>query len=267
MLDCPPKRPVEKLNHSRVVKQNPAQHRDMPNIVTSANVVECAREPPLRDTRGVDDRTGDIDTHALRDGGVEVETPLGAPCHVELDDGREARGGEGDVEGDAGPGHVCAVEGRVPGEDGAEDPQDGGQGHVDGAGDGFAVEGGPLRGQDTGRDEKGDACVVDTGEALEQGLVGDAVHGVPHGGADETFAGGAEEDGGDEDVGFGAQGEGGGGGVEVEGDGEDDDEADGVGPDVDGFVGRFEDGRYAFGLGFGEAIASDDVWVDPPGVW
>ena len=224
------------------MEQDPAQHSQMPDIVTPAHIVKRAGEPSLGDTGGVDHGASHVDEQALRDWGVEVETPLRAPRHVQLNDGGEARSGEGDVEGYARPGHVLAVEGRLPGEDGAEDAEHSRQGHVDAAGDGFAVEGCPFGGEDAGCDEKGDSGVVDAGEAFEQGFVCDAVHGVPHGGADEAFAGGGEEDGGDPDVGFGAEGEGGGCWIEVECYGEDDDEANDVGPDVDGFVGGFEDG-------------------------
>lgn len=223
------------------MEQNPAQDSQMPDIMTATHIVKGAGEPSLRDMGCVDDGAGHIDEEALGDRGVEVEAPLRAPGEVELDHGREAGGGEGDVEGHAGPGHVCAVEGGPPGEDGAEETEDGGKGHVDRAGDGFAVEGRPFGGEDAGSDEEGDPRVVYAGEAVEEGFVGDAVHGVPEGGADEAFAGGGEEDGRDEDVGFGAQGEGGGGGVEVECYGEDDDEADCVRPDIDGLVGGFED--------------------------
>lgn len=248
------------------MKQYSAQHCDMPNIMTATHIIKRTGKPPLRDMGSIDDRPHDIDGDTLGERRVEVIRPGGAPCHIELNDGGEAGGAQGEVECYARPGHVGAVEGGPPGEDGAEDAEEGGQGHVDGAGDGFAVEGGPFGGEDGGGDEEGDAGVVDAGEAVEEGLIGDAVHGVPHGGAEEAFAGGAEEDGGDEHVGLAAGGEGGRGGVEVEGDGEDEEEAQGVRPDVDAFVGGAEDGGEAFEFGFGEAVAVEDVRVHAPGV-
>ena len=218
------------------MKQDPTQHGKVPDVVACAGVVERAGPPLLRDLGGVDDGADQIHRDALADGGVKVVAPGGATGEVELDNRGEAGGGEEDVEGDAGPGQVLAVEGGVPGQDGAEEAHDGREGHIDGARDGLAVKCCPLGREDAGRHQEGDARVVDAGEPVEQHVVRDAVHRVPHRRTQQTLAGRGEEARRDEDVRLGADGENGARRVEVEGDGEDDDEADGVGPDIDGFV-------------------------------
>ena len=64
----------------------------------------------------------------------------------------------------------------------------------------LTVKGSVLGRHDAGRDEKGDAGIVDAGEAFHERLLGDAVERVPHGAADEAFCGGEKEHGCDEDV-------------------------------------------------------------------
>ena len=191
-------------------------------------IIKPARTPSLGDLARIHQRSNQIHRDTLHDRGIEFPRP-GAPARdVKLEHGREARRAERDVEGDARPGHVGTVEGRVPGQEDAAEAEGGGGGEVDPAGEGLAVEGGVLCGHDGRGDEEGDAGVIDAGEALHEGLISDGVHGVPEGAADEAFAGGEEEDGGDGDVGGGAEGEGVREGVEVEGDGEDDEEAEEV---------------------------------------
>jgi len=77
------------------------------------------------------------------------------------------------------------------------------EGHVDPATYGLAIERCPLSCHNTGCDEKRYAGVVYAGKAFEEGLVGNRIHGVVHGAADETFAGCEKECAGDEYVGVG----------------------------------------------------------------
>ena len=203
------------------MKEDPSQHSQMPNIVAPAYEVKRSRPPLLGYPKCINHRSDDIHTYTLGDGRVEVERPLIAPRIVQLQHGREARRRERDIEQHAEPTHVCAIEALAPGENAACSAKDDGEGHVDGAAHGFAVEGGPFGREDGGGDEEGDAGVVDAGEAVEEAFVGDAVHGVPHDAAEEAFAGGGEEAGGDEDVPAGGEGVGLRCGIPVEGDGED----------------------------------------------
>ena len=248
------------------MKEDPAQDGEVPDVVAGAGVVEGAGPPLLWDLGSVDDGADEVDGDALGDGGVEVVAPGGAADEVELDDGGEAGGREEDVEGDAGPGEVGTVEGRVPGQEGAEEAEDGGAGHVDGARDGLAVKGRPLGREDAGRDEEGDARVVDAGEAVEQRVVRDAVHRVPQRRAQQALARRREEARRDQHVSRGAGREGRACRVQVEGDGEHDDEADRVRPDVDRLVRRPEDRDDALGYRAVEAVPAQDVRVDAPRV-
>ena len=261
-------RPLERarkhLVHGRVMKQYTAQDGKVPDIMAPAKVIEPAGHELLWHLERVNDGTDHINGHALHDRSIKVVGPRGAAGQVELHEGREARGAQGDVEGDAGPGHVGAVEEGVPGDDGSAQAEDGGGDDVDPAAQRLAVKGRVFGRDDGGGDEEGDARVVDAGETLEECLVGDAVHCVPHAAADEALARSGEEDCGEEDVGVGGEGEVVRGRVEVEGDDEDDDEADGVGPDVDRFVGEVESRGNAVELGLGEAVATEDVRIDSP---
>ena len=175
------------------MKENPAQHREMPNIMAPPEIVEPAWQKLLRHSHGIHHRADDVHDNAHGDGRVEIVRPRRAAGDVEFDDGNKTRGAEGDVKRDAGPGFVFAVEVGVPRHYDAAEAEDGGGGHVDPAAGGLAVEGGVLGRHYRGGDQEGYAGVVDAGEAFEQGLVGDAVHCVPHAAADETFAGGDEE--------------------------------------------------------------------------
>lgn len=237
----------------------------MPQVMAAPDIVKGAGEPALGDLGRVDAGADQVDGEALGDRGVEGPGPGGAAREVELQDGREAGRGQRRVEDDAGPGHVAAVEGRVPGEDDAADAEGRGQRHVDPARDGLAVEGRVLGRHDGGGDEERDARVVDAGEALHERLVGHRVHRVPHGAADQALAGREEEDGRDADVGVGAEAEVRRRRVEVEGDGQHDHQPDGVGPDVDQLVRDAEHGPHALDLGRAEAVPPDDVRVDTPG--
>lgn len=152
----------------------------------------------------------------------------------------------------------------MPGEYYAQDAQCEGHGDVDAAGHGFAVEGCVLGGHDAGCDEERYTGVVYAGEAFEERLVGDAVHGVPDRAADEALGRGEEEHEGDKYVGFRAGAEVRGRGVEVECDGQDEDEAEEVRPDVYCLVGEGE-GRFEAGyLAVAEAVAAEDERVDLP---
>lgn len=87
--------------------------------------------------------------------------------------------GESDVERDPVDAHVGLVEDWSPGEDNARNPEGEGYRHVEGAGDGLVIEGAVFSGDDGGGDEEGDAGIVDAGEALHEGLLGDGRHCVP----------------------------------------------------------------------------------------
>lgn len=226
--------------HRAVVEQDPPQHSKVPQVMAPADVVKRTGIPLLGHLTRVDDRATEIHRNTLRNRRVEVPRPVSTTRLDQLDNGHEARGREGDIEGDAAPGHVLRVEGRVPGQDDAGDAESRGGDEVNGAGDGLAVEGRVLGRHDGGGDQQRDAGVIDAGEALEQRAVRDTVHGVPEAGADEALAGGEKEDGCDDLVGRGGEGEVHRGGVEVEGDGEDDQEPDGVRPDIDELVGDGE---------------------------
>ena len=180
--------------------------------------------------------------------------------------GGESCRSEGDVKSDAGPVHVGAVEGRVPGEDDTRNAKGGGHDDVGPATDGLTVEGCVLGRRDAGGDQEADPRVIDACKALHEGLFRDAAHSVPHAAADQAFGGGSEEDGCEEDVSAGGLREINGGRVEIEGDGEDDEEADSVGPDVDEFIVEVEGGADALNFGAGEAVAPGDMWVYAPWV-
>jgi hypothetical protein len=106
--------------------------------------------------------------------------------------------------------------------------------------------------------------VVDAREPVEQHVVRDAVHRVPHRRAQQTLARRGKEARRDQHVRLGTDGEDSARRVEVEGDGEDDHEADRVGPDVDRFVGGPEYRDDAFGYGAVEAVAAQNVRVEAP---
>lgn len=228
----------EQLLHSVVVEEDPTEYGDMPDIVTGTAVIKETREPPFGDLRGIDQGAGKIDEQALEHGSVKVDAPLEAPSVTELGEGREARHRQEAVEGNAGPGHVSAVKGRMPGQDDAGNAKGQGQQDVSPTGEGLAVKGSVLGGDDGGGDQERDACVVDAGKALHEGLAGYAVHGVPDGAADQALAGGEEEHSCYHDVRSRAVAEVGVEGVEVEGDCQDDKRADEVRPDVEQFVGE-----------------------------
>jgi hypothetical protein len=250
--------------HGQVVENNAAQDCYVPDIMAAADIVKPAGAEALGHFACVQACARHIDGQTLGDGCVKVLRPLDAARVRELAERQEARQGEGDVEQDACPGHVCAVEGGVPGEQDAADAQEGRDEHVCPSRDGLAVEGGVLGGHDASGNEQADACVVDAGEAFEQRLVRDGVHRVPDCAADEALARREEEDGGDEDVGFGAVAEVCAGWVEVEGKGEDHQEAEEVRPDVDEFVVDADDGAHARPLALREAVAFEDVGVYAP---
>ena len=218
------------------MKQDSAQHSKVPDVVASARVVERAWPPLLRNLRRVNNSANQVHAYALADGRVEVIAPGRAPRQVQLDDWREAGRGQGDVEGHASPCHVLAVEGGMPGQDGAKDTHHGGEGHVDGAGYGLAVKGSPLCGKNARGNQERYSGVVHACKAVEDNVVCDAVHRMPYCGTEKTFAGGGEEARRDEYIGLGAEGEDGAGRVEVEGDGEDKYEANGMRPDIYRFI-------------------------------
>lgn len=257
---------AEHLLHGEVMRDDAAQHGNVPDVVARAEVVEFAGEPALGDPRGVDDGADEVDGHGGQRRRVKRRRVLQALASDELCEGKERGQGEGDVEGDTDPGEVVAVEGGVPGEVDAADGEDGGEAHVGPAGGGFAVEGGVFKGHDGGADEERDARVVDAGVALEQGLVRDAVHGVHDARAQQALAGGEEEDGGDDNVRRRAGVEVDVLRVEVEGEAEHHHEADEVGPDVCGLVVDAADGADAGPVAVVEAVASEDVLVGLPGL-
>lgn len=189
---------------------------------------------------------------------------MSATCEIELQDRSETSGAECHVEGDPRPGHVGAVECGMPGENDPADAQGSCGGHVYPSTDGLAVECRIFRRHDAGGYEQGDAGVINARKTLHECLVSDTVHGVPHGAADEAFASCEEENGGDEDVGVGAEGEVDGGGVEVECDCYDDEEADGVRPDIYQFVGNTEHRTHTIDFGCGKTVAVLDVRVHFP---
>lgn len=175
----------------------------MPDIVAAAHIVEPARTKALRDLARIQTGAGHVHDQALGDGCVEVLCPFDAARVCELAEWQEASECEGDIEEDASPCHICAVEGWVPGEQDAADAEEGGDEHVCPPAHWLAVEGCVLGRHDASGDQQADAGVVDASEALEKCLVRDGVHGVPDGAADEALARREKEDGGDEDVGFG----------------------------------------------------------------
>ena len=261
------KSPREKILHGHVMKQDTTENGQMPKVMTTTNVIESTGPPSFGDLSGVDACSQQVNEETLGDGGVEIITPCRPSSEVQLQGRNEATDGEGDVEADPCPTHVRSIEGRMPGDDDTGDAQDGGGDHVDGPTDRLTVEGRVLGRHDGRRDQERDAGVVDAGEPFQERLLGDPVHCVPDRATDETFAGGDEEEGGDDDVGLGAPREVDASRVEVKGQGQDDEQADQVGPDVDHLVVGSPDRTQAVELGFGEAVASYDMWIDPPRMW
>lgn len=185
-------------------------------------------------------------------------------CGDELEEGEEGGESEDDVEGYAEPGEVVAVEGWVPREVDAAEGESGSEGHVGPAAARFAVKGSVFEGHDRGAYEERYSRVVDAGVALEERLVGDAVHGVHDARAEEALAGGEEEDCGDDDVCGGARLE-----VdvlreEVEGEAEHEHEADEVRPNVCRLIVNAADGADAGPVAVVEAVARQDVLVGLP---
>lgn len=121
--------------------------------MASAKVVEHAWAPPLGNLAGVDQGADDIHGNALRNGRVELPDEIGASGHGELHDWEETGRTEADEEGDARPGHLGSVEGRVPREDDAADTEDRCQDHVRPAAHRLAVKGCVLGGHDGGGDQ------------------------------------------------------------------------------------------------------------------
>lgn len=232
--------------------------------MASADIIEPTGPPSFGDLAGVDACPQEVDGDGFGDGGIEVITPCRAPGQVELDDGDEARDGETDVEGDAGPAHVGAVEGGMPGDDDAANAEHGRRGHVQGATDGLAVKGRVFGRHDGGGDEHGDARVVDASEAFQQRDLGDAVHRVPQRAADEAFAGGDEEDGRHDHVRRRAEREVDATRIKVKRDGQHDHEPHRVRPDVDALIAEAEHGPDAFDLGLAESVAAHDVRIHLP---
>lgn len=112
-------RPSKRLGkhslHSHVMEDNTPQHSKMPDIVRATDVIKQAWEEPLRRLASVQTSARNVHEQALRDGCVKVLSPRYAARVCELAKGQETREGKRAVEDDAEPGHVCAVEGRVPG--------------------------------------------------------------------------------------------------------------------------------------------------------
>lgn len=246
------------------MEQNASQHGDVPQIVASAKVVKHAWAPPFGDLAGVDQGADNVDGYAFSDGRVKLPDKVAAAGQGELHDGKKAGRAEPDEEGHARPGHFGAVEGWVPREDDAADAENGREDHVDPAAHGLAVKGGVLGGHDGGGNQQRDARVVDAGKSGDEMDVGDGVHGVPDGAADQALAGGEEEHGGDEDVGGRAQMEVDARGVKVKGHGEHQDKAQGVRPNIDELVGDGKGRPDAVRCGLAEAIPLANVRVHPP---
>lgn len=220
------------------MEENAREHGDMPDIMAGAAVVEETGEPALRNLGGVDAGAQAVDQDALHHGRVEVQTPAYAARVAQLGQRREPGQRHRAVEGHPCPRHVGVIEDRMPGEDDAADTKRQREQDVDPPGGGLAVESRVLRRHDGRGHQKRDSGVVNTGETLHQGLTRNAVHGVPDGTADQTFARCEEKDGGDHDIRFGTDAEIRVKRVKVESDGEHNEEPDQVRPDIEHFVGE-----------------------------
>ena len=255
----------EELLHGGVVEKDAAQHGHVPQVVAPTEVIEHAGAPPLWDFASVDKRATQVDQEGLRNGRVKFPDELGAAGEGDLEDGEEAGGAQADVEGDSCPSHILSIKPGVPREDDTPDAEGRSCAHIDPSAYRLAVKRSVLCRHDGGGDEERDARVVNAGEGGDQLHVGNGVHGVPDGAADQALASGKKEDGGDKDVGLGAEREIEARGIEVKGYGEDEQEAQGVRPYVHQLIRYAEGGPHATKLGFGEAIPAEDVRVDTPG--
>lgn len=254
----------EELLHGSVVEQNPTQHRNMPQIVTSSKIIKHARAPSLGHFARIHKCAHNIHHHTLCNGRIKFPHKLTPPTQRQLHNGHKARRAQADKKSDTRPGHIGPIKRRIPRHHDAGDAQDRREDHVQPPTHGLAVKGRVLGRHDTRGDEEGDAGIIDAGKGGNEVDVGDGVHGVPDGAADEALAGGEEEDGGDEDVGFGGEVKVYGGGIEVERYGKDEEEAEGVGPDVDELVGEGKGAADAAGRGLAKAVAAEDMGVDAP---
>lgn len=116
--------------HGCVVEDNTPQYSNVPDVVAAAEVVEDAGAPALGALGGVQHGSGDVHDEALGDGRVKVQRPLRAASVGELEEWDEACQREGAVERNAHPGHVGAVEGRLPRQDDTANAQGGREYHV-----------------------------------------------------------------------------------------------------------------------------------------
>lgn len=250
--------------HRRVVEQDAAENRQMPQVVASANVVKHARAPTFGNLAGVHKGAEQVHKDTLGNRRVEFPDKVGPVGEVELQDWQESRCAKPAEEGDAGPCHLGSVKGWVPWEDDAADAEDCRRTHVQPAADGVAVEGRVL-GRDDGRcNEQRDTCVVNARKDADCVHVGNGVHGMPDCRAYQRQTRREEEDGGNKDIRLGAELEVDVARVEVEGDGENNEETNGVGPNVDQLVRGAEGRPDALELGLGKTVPITDVRVDAP---
>lgn len=203
--------------HCKVVEQNSTKHGQMPDVVATAHVVEQTWAPSFRDLRGIDAGSDEVDQDALHDGGIEIHAPGKPPSVCQLRQGRKSRQSKCDVESHTSPSQVGSIERRMPGEDHTANTKTHGEGNVGPSGHGFTVKRRVLRGHNGRSHQERDPGVVYTSEAFHERLVGNAVHSVPQGTADQALARSKEKDGGNDHVGVGAQVEVGVQGIEIEG--------------------------------------------------
>ena len=139
----------------------------MPNVMTRSAIIEPSRKEALRNFGCVKDCANEVHCNTLEDWCVEVKSPVCAAGHNELSDRNETSRAKEDVEANACPRHVGAIESRVPWQDYTADAEASGQHHVGPSTDRLAVESGVFGSHDRGGDQKGDAGVVNAGKAVE----------------------------------------------------------------------------------------------------
>lgn len=255
---------AEHFLHGEIVRDDAAEHRNVPDVMACTQVVEFTWQPPLGYACSVDDGTDEVDGHGGKGRCVEGRGVFEPVVEDELAEWEERGQREGYVEGHADPGEVVAVEGWVPGQINAAERQHSREGHVGPATRRFAIEGRVFESQNRCAYQQRNAGVIDAGVALQEGLVRYAVHGVHDARAQQALAGSEEEDGGDDNVGSGAGVEVDVMGVEIEGEAEHDHEADEVGPDICRFVVYATDTLDACPVPVVEAVAGKDVLVCLP---
>lgn len=251
----------EKVIGGDVVTPDPSNDKDMPELMTVAEVIEPSGEPTFGKLLDEKVYAGDVGKDGEGKGVEEVEGRDQTTGETGVEDGEDTSGAHEEEDGDTDTTVLTFVEPREPREDGTDEAHDSGGKHVGIPGTIHAVETVVLGDKEGGGDEEGDTHVIEGGGALHGGEMGVTGESVVHDGAEEALCDGGEEDKKDGVIEEGSIE----GGEEVtmmvDGKAEEEESADEVSPYVSCLIMDLEDGVKALGIGGEEAVSCEDVLI------